>query len=53
MNNDIKEKQQYPSDNCKDCIFLKVIYQLDEDQYQFGCDNQLTCKYVEKNVRIR
>lgn len=51
MNDIPRDKQQYPPSGCKDCVFLRVLYQLEEEQYQFGCDNQLTCKYIEEEEK--
>lgn len=48
MDNNPIDQQRYATYYCRDCPFLKVLYQLEEDQYQFGCDNQLTCKYVKE-----
>jgi len=39
-----------PADSyCKGCEFLKLIYELDDRQYYFGCENRLTCNKVEES----
>lgn len=37
-----------PADSyCKGCKFLKLIYELDDRQYYFGCESKPVCKKEE------
>jgi hypothetical protein len=34
--------------SCTGCEFLKLIYELDDRQYSFGCDSNLTCDKIKQ-----
>ena len=52
MNNAPTKKNYNLDTNCRLCEQLKLIYELDDRQYYFGCTSQLTCnKIKEKEFR--
>jgi len=46
----VKNMTDQPADSyCKGCKFLKLIYELDDRQYYFGCESKMTCDKIKES----
>jgi len=39
---------QQADNYCSGCKFLKLIYELDDRQYYFGCESKITCDKIKE-----